>query len=164
MKIRRADLPEANSQAIYQRMQTERQQEATEIRALGEQQARRIRAEADRDGDGHRRRGAAGSRNRPAATAKPSANRIFAEAFNADPEFFAFYRSMQAYEQGLGGTDTRWVISPDSEFFRYFNDSGRARRPRRRSAAQPPAPGDRRPRRPTPAPAEAAAAADGRRP
>ena len=126
VKIRRADLPEANSQAIYQRMQTERQREATEIRAQGEQAARRIRAEADRQatvivaeankeseqlrGDGEGRR-----------------NTIFAAAFGADPDFFAFYRSMQAYQQGLRGTDTRLVITPDSEFFRYFNDaSGKA--------------------------------------
>ncbi len=121
VKIKHADLPEANSQAIYQRMQTERQREATEIRAEGEQQARRIRAEADRattvivaeanreseelrgDGDAER-------------------NRIFAEAFGKDPEFFAFYRSMQAYQQGLRSTDTRLVITPESDFFRFFND------------------------------------------
>jgi membrane protease subunit HflC len=118
--IRRADLPEANSQAIYQRMQTEREQEATQIRALGEQQARRIRAEADRTAtvivaeaqrESEETRGA-GEADR---------NSILAEAFNRDPDFFAFYRSMQAYQEGLGNTDTRWVISPDSEFFRYFN-------------------------------------------
>ena len=121
VKIKHADLPEANSQAIYQRMQTERQREATEIRAEGEQQARRIRAEADRaatvivaeaqkeseqlrgDGDAER-------------------NNIFAKAFGRDAEFFAFYRSMQAYEQGLGANDTRMVLSPRSEFFRYFGD------------------------------------------
>jgi membrane protease subunit HflC len=121
VKIKHADLPEANSQAIYQRMQTERQREATEIRAEGEQQARRIRAEADRtatvivaeanreseqlrgDGDAER-------------------NRVFAAAFGKDPEFFAFYRSMLAYQAGLGSNDTRMLLSPDSDFFRYFND------------------------------------------
>jgi membrane protease subunit HflC len=135
VKIKHADLPEANSQAIYQRMQTERQREATEIRAEGEQQARRIRAEADRaatvivaeanreseqlrgDGDAER-------------------NRIFAEAFGKDPEFFAFYRSMLAYQQGLGQNDTRMVLSPDSEFFRYFNDVTGESAP---AAAAPPA-------------------------
>ncbi len=123
VRIRRADLPEANSQAIYQRMQTERQREATEIRALGEQQARRIRAEADRTAtvivaeaqqESERVRGGGEAKR----------NDIFAKAFGADPEFFAFYRSMQAYQQGLGGnSDTRMVISPDSEFFRFFNDA-----------------------------------------
>jgi membrane protease subunit HflC len=121
VKIRRADLPDANSQAIFARMQTERQREATEIRAQGEEQSRRIRSRADRDatvlvaeanrdseiirGDGDAER-----------------NRIFAEAFSADPEFFAFYRSMQAYEAGLQSGDTSLVLSPDSSFFRFFKD------------------------------------------
>jgi modulator of FtsH protease HflC len=121
VKIRRADLPEANSQAIFARMQTERQREATELRAQGEEQARRIRSRADRDatvlvaeakrdaeivrGDGDAER-----------------NRIFAEAYGADPDFFAFYRSMQAYEAGLQQGDTSLVLSPNSSFFRYFND------------------------------------------
>lgn len=121
VKIRRADLPEANSQAIYARMQTERQREATELRAQGEEQARRIRSRADRDatvlvaeakrdaeiirGDGDAER-----------------NRIFAEAFGEDPSFFAFYRSMQAYEAGLRQGSTSLVLSPDSSFFKYFND------------------------------------------
>ena len=121
VKIRRADLPEANSQAIYQRMQTERQQEATQIRALGEQQARRIRAEADRTAVvivAEAQRESEEVRGRGEA----DRNNILAGAFNADPDFFGFYRSMQAYEAGLGNTDTRWVISPDSEFFRYFTD------------------------------------------
>jgi len=122
VRIRRADLPEANSQAIYQRMQTERQREATEIRAQGEQAARRIRAEADRSatvivaeanreseqlrGDGDAARAA-----------------IFAEAYGANPEFFDFFRSMLAYQNGLKPATTRMLISPDSEFFRYFNDA-----------------------------------------
>lgn len=122
VKIRRADLPEANSQAIYERMQTERQQEATQIRALGEQQARRIRAEADRTATvivAEAQKLSEQTRGRGEA----DRNDILAKAFNADPEFFAFYRSMQAYAAGLGGTETRWVISPESEFFRFFNDS-----------------------------------------
>ncbi|MCP4380985.1 MAG: protease modulator HflC [Hyphomicrobiales bacterium] len=123
VKIRRADLPEANSQAIYQRMQTERQREATELRALGEQQARRIRAEADRTAtvivaeaqqESERVRGEGEGKR----------NLIFAEAFGVDADFFSFYRSMQAYQIGLGGSsDTRLVISPDSQFFKFFNDS-----------------------------------------
>jgi membrane protease subunit HflC len=125
VKIRRADLPEANSQAIYQRMQTERQREATEIRAQGEQAARRIRAEADRQAtiivaEASRE----SEETRGAGEAKR--NQILAEAFGADPDFFAFYRSMQAYVQSLGGGDTRIVISPDSEFFKYFNKAGPA--------------------------------------
>ncbi|MBA5777770.1 protease modulator HflC [Stappia sp. F7233] len=127
VRIRRADLPQANSEAIFRRMQTERQREATEIRAQGEEQARRTRARADRtatvivaearrdseivrgDGDAER-------------------NGIFADAFGRDPEFFSFYRSMQAYESGLQTGDTSLVLSPQSDFFRFFNDpSGRAR-------------------------------------
>lgn len=122
VRIRRADLPDANSQAVFQRMQTERQREAAEIRAGGAQQAQTIRARADRDvtvllaeatstseqirgeGDGKR-------------------NAIFAAAFTRDPDFFGFYRSMQAYETGLKQGETRMLISPDSDFFRYFNDS-----------------------------------------
>jgi membrane protease subunit HflC len=141
VKIRRADLPEANSQAIYERMQTERQQEATQIRALGEQQARRIRAEADREAVvivAEAQKESEQVRGRGEA----DRNSILAAAFNADPEFFAFYRSMQAYQLGLGGTDTRWVISPDSEFFRFFNDSD--------ALAAPP---QVRPEPPVPAPA-----------
>src|SRR6187549_3779886 len=120
VRIRRADLPEQNSQAVYQRMQTERQREAAEFRAQGSQKSQEIRAKADRDvtvllaeansqaeqlrgqGDGER-------------------NRIFADAYNRDPDFFAFYRSMQAYEKGLQHNDTRLVLRPGSDFFRYFS-------------------------------------------
>ena len=137
VRIRRADLPEANSQAIYQRMQTERQREATEIRAQGEEQARRIRAEADRTAtvivaeaqeESERTRGEGEGKR----------NEIFAAAFGADPDFFAFYRSMQAYQLGLGsGSDTRLVISPDSEFFSYFNAAGDALPPPEPVAVDP---------------------------
>ena len=125
VRIRRADLPEQNSQAVYQRMQTERQREAAEFRAQGSQRAQEIRSRADRDvtillaeanskADQIRGEGDA------------TRNRIFAEAFTKDPDFFAFYRSMQAYEAGLGHNDTRMVLKPDSEFFRFFVDpSGR---------------------------------------
>jgi membrane protease subunit HflC len=127
VRIRRADLPEQNSQAVYQRMQTERQREAAEFRAQGAQRAQEIRSRADREvtvlvaeatskseqirgeGDGTR-------------------NQICADAFNQDPDFFAFYRSMQAYEQGLKHNDTRMLLKPDSNFFRYFTDpSGKQR-------------------------------------
>ena len=121
VRIKRADLPAANSEAVFRRMQTERQQEAAELRALGDQQARRIRAEADREKvvivadaekDGQILRG----------EGEGEMNQIFAESFGRDPEFFAFYRSMQAYQEALSGDDTTMVLSPDSEFFRYFGD------------------------------------------
>jgi membrane protease subunit HflC len=125
VRIRRADLPEQNSQAVYQRMQTERQREAAEFRAQGGQKAQEIRSNADREatvivaeanstaeqvrgaGDGER-------------------NRLFAEAYGKDPDFFAFYRSMTAYENGLKSSDTRFLLRPDSDFFKFFgNASGK---------------------------------------
>jgi modulator of FtsH protease HflC len=121
VRIRRADLPEQNSQAVYQRMITERQREAAEFRAQGSQKSQEIRAKADRDvtvlladaqSKGEQMRGQGDAER----------NRIFAEAFGKDPDFFAFYRSMQAYEQGLKANDTRLVLRPDSDFFRYFGD------------------------------------------
>ncbi len=121
VRIRRADLPEANSQAIYRRMQTERQREAAELRAQGSEQSQRIKASADKDvtvllanatRDSERMRGDGDAER----------NRIYAESFNKNPDFFAFYRSMQAYEEALKGSHTRIVVSPTSEFFRYFND------------------------------------------
>ncbi|MBL8574577.1 MAG: protease modulator HflC [Hyphomicrobiaceae bacterium] len=121
VRIRRADLPEANSNAVFGRMQTERQREATEIRAQGEEASRRIRARADRD-----REVLVAEANRQSeelrGTGDGERNRIFAEAYGQDPNFFAFYRSMQAYENGMKAGDTRMVISPQSEFFRYFAD------------------------------------------
>ncbi len=121
VKIRHADLPEANSQAIFRRMQTERQREATELRAQGEEQSRRIKSRADRDATvlvAEARRDAEKLRGDGDA----ERNNIFADAYGRDPEFFSFYRSMQAYETGLKAGDTSLVISPDSEFFRFFND------------------------------------------
>ncbi|MDQ0315290.1 membrane protease subunit HflC [Amorphus orientalis] len=119
VRIRRADLPEANSQAIFRRMQTERQQEATEIRAEGEEAAQRIRANADRQATVIV---AEANREAEQVRGQGDAQRssIFAEAYNRDPGFFAFYRSMQAYESSMHSDDTRMVISPQSEFFRYF--------------------------------------------
>lgn len=123
VRIRRADLPEANSQAVYQRMQTEREREATDIRARGEEAGRRIRARADRDGiviraeaerDSQRIRGEGDAKR----------NEIFANAFGRDPEFFSFYRSMQAYERSLDSNTTQLVVSPNSEFFQYFRAPG----------------------------------------
>jgi membrane protease subunit HflC len=121
VRIKRADLPEANSQAIFRRMQTEREQEAAQIRAQGEEVARRIRAEADRDVTVLK---AEATRESEVLRGQGDAerNNIFNKAFGKDPDFFGFYRSMQAYEAGLKSSDTRLLLSPNTEFFRYFND------------------------------------------
>ena len=123
VRIKRADLPSANSEAIFKRMQTERTREAKEFRAQGFEVGQTIKSIADKEvaiiladarktaqitrgeGDGLR-------------------NKIFAEAFGRDPEFFSFYRAMQSYEKSLiSGSETSLVLSPDSEFFRYFGES-----------------------------------------
>ena len=121
VRIKRADLPEQNSKNIYDRMRAERQREAAEFRAEGVGAANRIKADADRQvtiikADATRE----GERIKGEGDAER--NRIFAEAFGRDPDFFGFYRSMQAYEVGIKGSDTRMLLSPDSEFFRYFNN------------------------------------------
>ena len=121
VRIKRADLPQANSEAIYARMQTERQREAKEFRAQGAEIATRIKSTADKEvtvilanakkkseimkgeGDGQR-------------------NKIFADAFGKDPQFFSFYRAMQAYEKALIGGETSLILSPDSEFFKFFGN------------------------------------------
>ncbi len=123
VRIKRADLPQANSEAIFKRMQTEREREAKEFRAKGAEMAVTITSTADKEvtvllanakkqseimkgeGDGQR-------------------NKIFANAFGKDPEFFAFYRAMQAYEKALIGGDTSLILSPDSDFFKFFGDTG----------------------------------------
>lgn len=121
VRIKRADLPQANSEAIYKRMQTERQQEAAEIRARGEEISRRIRANADREATVVR---AEATQKSEILRGEGDAERnsIFASAFNKDPDFFAFYRSMEAYELGLNSKDTRLVINPNTDFFKYFGD------------------------------------------
>tara|TARA_B100001057_G_scaffold200661_1_gene201380 strand:- start:100 stop:966 length:867 start_codon:yes stop_codon:yes gene_type:complete len=119
VRIKRADLPQANSDAIFARMQTERNREAKEFRAKGAEMAVTITSTADKEvtviladaqkkseimkGEGDGRR-----------------NKIFADAFGQDPQFFAFYRAMQAYEKALIGGETSLVLSPDSEFFKFF--------------------------------------------
>ncbi len=123
VRIKRADLPQANSEAIYKRMQTEREREAKEFRAQGAEMAAKITSTADKEvtvilanankqseimkgeGDGQR-------------------NRIFAQAFGRDPQFFAFYRAMQSYEKALIGGDTSLILSPDSDFFKFFGKTG----------------------------------------
>jgi modulator of FtsH protease HflC len=125
VRIRRADLPEQNSQAVYQRMQTERQREAAEFRAQGSQKAQEIRAKADRDvtvllAD------ATSTAEKTRGEGDATRNQIFAEAYSQDPDFFSFYRSMQAYEAGLKSGDTRLLLKPDTDFFRFFSSpSGR---------------------------------------
>mgnify|MGYP001026511183 CR=1 FL=1 len=119
VRLKRADLPEENSEAVFRRMQTEREREAKELRAEGAEEAQKVRAIADR------------KRVILIAEAKKTSQitrglgdseavRIFADAFGQDIEFFAFYRSMEAYREALGSEDTTMVLSPDSEFFTYF--------------------------------------------
>ncbi len=124
VRIRRADLPEQNSLAVYKRMQTEREREAQEFRAQGNQKAQEIRSKADREAtviiaDAN------STAEQTRGVGDAERNRLFAEAYGKDPDFFAFYRSMTAYETGLRSNDTRFLLRPDSEFFRFFaNPSG----------------------------------------
>jgi membrane protease subunit HflC len=138
VRIRRADLPEQNSQAVYQRMQTERQREAAEFRAQGAQRAQEIRSRADREvtvlvAD------ATSQSEQIRGEGDAKRNQIFADAFTKDPDFFAFYRSMQAYEAGLKANDTRLLLKPDSNFFRFFNDPSGKQGPTPSAAAAAPA-------------------------
>jgi len=125
VRIRRADLPEQNSQAVYLRMKTEREREAAEFRAQGGQKAQEIRSKADREAtviEAEARSQAEQTRG----VGDAERNRLFAEAYSKDADFFAFYRSMTAYENGLKSSDTRFLLRPDSDFFRYFgNPSGK---------------------------------------
>lgn len=121
VRIRRADLPDQNSQAVYRRMQTERQREAAEYRAQGQQRAQEIRSQADRQvtvliADAKSK----AEQIRGEGDAKR--NEIYAAAYSKDPKFFDFYRSMLAYQNGLKYNDTRYILRPDTSFFRYFND------------------------------------------
>ena len=122
VRIKRTDLLSEVSQRTFDRMKAERLAEAAELRALGTQEKLRIEAEADREAtvtvaeaqrDADILRGEGDARR----------NRIFAEAFERDPDFFAFYRSMKAYETAIEGSGTTMVLSPDSQFFEFFKDS-----------------------------------------
>ncbi len=124
VRIRRADLPEENSKAIYARMRSDREREAAQFRAEGDRLAKEITADADRQ------------RIEIIAEAQKQSQilrgqgdsdsiRIYADAFGKDKDFFAFYRSLQAYRDALSGQDTTFVLSPDSEFFRYFSSAPR---------------------------------------
>jgi len=128
VRMKRADLPEQNSKAVYDRMRAERQREAAEFRATGAAEANRIKATADRQAtvikaeasrEGEETRGEGDGER----------NRIYADAYTRDPDFFEFYRSMQAYEKGLNSEDTRLLLSPDSAFFKYFTDPSGGSRP-----------------------------------
>jgi modulator of FtsH protease HflC len=124
VRIRRADLPEQNSQAVYKRMQTEREREAQEFRAQGGQKSQEIRSKADREATVIVAE-ANSTAEQTRGVGDAERNRLFAEAYGRDPDFFAFYRSMSAYETGLRSSDTRFLLRPDSEFFRFFaNPSG----------------------------------------
>ncbi len=121
VRIKRADLPQANLKQVYARMTADRVREATELRAQGEAERNRIQADADRQvtvikADATQKSDQIRGDGEAARTG------IFADAFNKDPEFFAFYRSMQAYTEAIKPGDTRMLLSPDSEFFRYFQD------------------------------------------
>ncbi|XDZ64813.1 protease modulator HflC [Alphaproteobacteria bacterium LSUCC0684] len=127
VRIRRADYPDATSQNIFNRMKSEREREAKEFRATGEEEAQKIRADADKQRTvmlAEARRESEIERGEGDA----KSIRIYADAFGEDEEFFAFYRSMQAYRESFRQDGTSLVISPDSEFFRFFgNKSGVAR-------------------------------------
>jgi modulator of FtsH protease HflC len=137
VRIKRVDLPEQNSKSVFDRMRAERQREAAEFRAQGSAEANRIKATADREATVIKSEASRkGEQTRGAGDAER--NRIYAEAYGRDPEFFEFYRSMQAYEHGLRSSDTRLLVSPDSDFFKYFTDPhGKTGKP----AAAPAAPG-----------------------
>jgi modulator of FtsH protease HflC len=131
VRLSRVELPRETSQAVFQRMKTDREREAAELRAQGSQLAQTTRARADRDVQiilGEANKKAEEFRGEGDGTR----NRVFAEAFGRDPEFFRFYRSMQAYENGLRQGDTRMVLSPNSDFFRYFGDPQGRERPDRK--------------------------------
>jgi membrane protease subunit HflC len=119
VRIRRADLPKQISDRVFDRMRTERAREAAEFRAQGAETAQRIRAKSDRDVVVLRAT-AQREADQTRGEGDSERNRIFAEAYNQDPNFFAFYRSMQAYETGLKSSDTRMILSPTSDFFRFF--------------------------------------------
>jgi len=139
VRIRRSDLPEANLPAVFERMKTERQQKATQTRAEGGEEAQRIRSSADKQVTVIN---AEATRKSDILRGEGDAerNRLFAEAYGKDPEFFAFYRSMTAYENGLRNSDTRFLLQPDSDFFRFFsNPSGKpAAAPASAASAAPP--------------------------
>lgn len=121
VRIKRADLPPQNSKSVFDRMRSERQREAQEFRSTGGAEANRIRSTAEREATIIKAE-AQSKAEQVRGEGDAERNRIFADAYNRDPDFFAFYRSMQAYENGIKAGDTRMLLSPDSEFFRYFTN------------------------------------------
>jgi modulator of FtsH protease HflC len=123
VRIKRANLPEQNEKNVFERMRAERQREAAEIRAEGTGASNKIKADADRQVTVIKAE-ATREAERIRGEGDAERNRIFADAYNRDPDFFAFYRSMQAYEAGMKSSEseTRMLLSPDSEFFKYFNN------------------------------------------
>ncbi len=172
VRILRTDLTQQVSQQTFDRMKAERLAEAALLRARGQEAAQTARAIADRQaveilaaarGDSERIRGEGDA----------TRSQVFADAYNQDPEFFQFYRSLQSYRQALGSSGTSMVLSPDSDFFQYFRTEGQASAPVPATAAQPvvsepaptstpapeettPAPDAAAPQEPTPAPDAAA--------
>ncbi|RZO30237.1 MAG: protease modulator HflC [SAR116 cluster bacterium] len=121
VRLRRADYPEATSQNIFNRMKSEREREAKEFRATGEEEAQKIRADAEKTrtviiSEAQR----TAQETRGAGDAE--AIRIYADSFGQDAEFFSFYRSMEAYRKAMGKDGTSMVLSPSSSFFRFFKD------------------------------------------
>lgn len=134
-RIRRVDLPQQISEKVYGRMQTERAREAAEYRAQGAEQAQKITAKADRDvivlkAEAQRKA------DQTKGEGDAERNRIFAEAFGKDADFFAFYRSMQAYEAAFKSNDTRFLVSPRSDFFRFFGTPTAPGKPGEETASQ----------------------------
>jgi membrane protease subunit HflC len=134
VRIRRADLPEQNSQAVYQRLQTERQPEAAESRAQGAQKAQEIRSRADREGTVIVAE-ANSTAEQVRGEGDAERSRIYAEAFGQDPDFFRFFRSPQAYREALEKGATTFVLSPDAEFSRFSGGPGAA--PEEKAPAKP---------------------------
>ena len=125
VRLRRADYPTATSQNIFNRMKSEREREAKEFRATGEEEAQKIRADAEKT-----RTVILSEAQREAQETRGSGDaqaiQIYADSFGQDAEFFAFYRSMEAYRKSMGQNDTSMVLSPESSFFRFFKDKSGA--------------------------------------
>ena len=122
VRIVRAELPEEVTQATYDRMRSERERDAREARGEGEELSLQIRSRADKD-----RTVLLSEAERDAEIARGEGDEeaisIYAEAFNRDPRFYAFYRSMEAYKKSLANKDKTLVLSPDSDFFRYLENN-----------------------------------------
>jgi membrane protease subunit HflC len=131
VRIRHADLPPQNSKAIYDRMIQERAREANEFRAEGSEIYQRIRARAEREVTVIT---AEATRESDILRGQGDAQKtkILGDAYGQDPDFFAFYRSMQAYQDALDGSTTTMVLSPNSEFFKYFGQTGASAAPKRK--------------------------------